>query len=68
MARDHTRPDLETERAEEEEAKASHRADRPPTAEEEAAADGEQLAQEVAANYKKAVETGAEVKGEGEIA
>jgi hypothetical protein len=54
MARDHARPDLETERAEEEVAKATHRADRPPTTEEEAAPDGEQLAEEVPANHNKA--------------
>lgn len=67
MADDQTRPDIETEAAEEQEARATHAADRPPTPEEEAAAEEEGLDPEVAASYKEAIERGAEVKGEGEI-
>ncbi len=55
-------------RAEEErEARASHTADRRPTTEEAAAADGGQLNPEVAEHEREMGTIGAEVKGEGQI-
>lgn len=52
---------------EDREAAAAHTADRPPTAEEEAAAEGNALDPEVAAHEREMGQIGAEVKGEGEI-
>jgi hypothetical protein len=49
------------------EASAAHRADRPPTAEEETAAEGNVLDPEVAEHEREMGKIGAEVKGEGEI-
>ena len=49
------------------EASASHTADRPPTAEEEAAAEGNTLDPEVAQHEREMGKIGAEVKGEGQI-
>jgi hypothetical protein len=49
------------------EASAAHSADRPPTAEEEAAADGNTPGPEVAEHEREMGKIGAEVKGEGEI-
>ena len=49
------------------EAAASHTADRPPTPEEEAAAESNTLDPDVAAHEREMGEIGAEVKGEGEI-
>jgi hypothetical protein len=49
------------------EASAAHSADRPPTAEEEAAADGNALDPEVAEHEREMGKIGAEVKGEGQI-
>ena len=43
------------------------RADRMPTPEEEREADKLELDDEVAANYKEAIEIGADVKGEGRV-
>lgn len=43
------------------------KADRMPTPDEERAADELELDDEVAKNYKEAIETGANVKGEGQI-
>ena len=43
------------------------KADRMPTADEERAADKLELDDDVAENYKEAIETGANVKGEGQI-
>jgi hypothetical protein len=43
------------------------KADRMPTPEEERAADELELDDDVAANYREAIETGANVKGEGRI-
>jgi hypothetical protein len=43
------------------------RADRMPTPEEEREADKLEVDDEVAANYKEAIEIGADVKGEGQI-
>jgi hypothetical protein len=49
------------------EASASHGADRPPTADEEAAAEGNTLDPEVAEHEREMGKIGADVKGEGEI-
>jgi hypothetical protein len=49
------------------EAGAAHTADRPPTAEEEAAAESNTLDPEVSDHEKEMGKIGAEVKGEGEI-
>jgi len=57
----------ETVRADESDARAAHTADRLPTPEEEAAADSNELDPAVAEAYEKAMERGANVKGEGEI-
>jgi hypothetical protein len=43
------------------------KADRMPTPDEERAADKLELDDDVAKNYKEAIETGANVKGEGQI-
>jgi len=56
-----------TKKAEEEEAAAAHVADRAPTAEEEADAEGQSLDEGVAEHYEEMAERGANVKGEGSI-
>ncbi len=56
-----------TKAEEEREARASHTADRPPTAEEAAAAVGNRLDPEVAEHEQEMGKFGAEVKGEGQI-
>ncbi len=56
-----------TRHEEDAEASATHDADRPPTAEEEAAAEGNELDPAVAAHEREMDRIGAEVKGEGEI-
>jgi hypothetical protein len=56
-----------TRTEEEREAGAAHKADRPPTAEEEAAADSNTLDPDVAAHEREMGRRGADVKGEGEI-
>ena len=48
-------------------ARATHGADRPPTPEEEAAAERNPLDPDVAQAYEDAIERGANVKGEGQI-
>ncbi len=48
-------------------AAAAHAADRPPTAQEEAAAEGNELKPSVDDHYREMAETGTEVRGEGEI-
>lgn len=48
-------------------ARAAHGSDRPPTPEEEAAAERNELDPKVAKAFKEAAERGANVKGEGEI-
>jgi hypothetical protein len=45
----------------------THAADRPPTPDEEAAAERNGLDPSVAASYEDAMATGANIKGEGEI-
>jgi hypothetical protein len=49
------------------EAAAAHTADRPPTPDEEAAAEGNTLDPEVSRHEREMGKTGADVKGEGEI-
>lgn len=61
-----TTPSDATQAAEETEASASHKADRPPTAEEEQAAPTE-ASGETSRDYKEMAERGANVEGEGEI-
>lgn len=67
MTMDHSRPDAETLDAEEKEARSEHGADRPPTPDEEHAAEQNDLDPEVASRAKEAAERGAEVEGEGAI-
>ncbi len=56
-----------TKQEEEREAHASHTADRPPTPDEEAAAEGNRLDPEVAEHEREMGQIGADVKGEGAI-
>jgi hypothetical protein len=61
-----TTPSEATKTAEETEAAAAHRADRPPTAEEEQAAP-KSASGETGKDYKEMAERGANVEGEGEL-
>ncbi len=61
-----TNPSDETRAAEEAQAQASHRADRPPTAEEEKAAPTS-ASPETGKSFEEMAEKGANVKGEGEL-
>lgn len=61
-----TEPNAGTQQAEEEEAKAPHDADRPPTSEEDSAAPTE-ADPGVASNFEDMAQKGANVKGEGEL-
>jgi hypothetical protein len=63
-----TFPDGETVDADRRDAVADHGADREPTPDEERLADEQQLDPEVAETYEEAIERGAHVRGEGEIA
>jgi hypothetical protein len=56
-----------TRSEEDREAKAAHTADRPPTSDEEAAAEANALDPEVSAHEREMDKLGADVKGEGEI-
>lgn len=56
-----------TEQAEQEDEQQTARADRPPTPDEERAAETQKLDPKVAQAYKEAAERGAAVSGEGEI-
>jgi hypothetical protein len=63
-----TTPDDQTLAEDERDAKASHQADRAPTAEEEREADANPpVSEESAEAYAEAIERGADVKGEGQI-
>ena len=66
-----TGPDAEVQQAtkdeEAREAAAAHTADRPPTSDEEAAAEGNTLEPGVAEHEQEMGRIGAEVKGEGEV-
>ncbi len=69
---DDTRPDAATREAERAEATSGHDADRPPTADEEAAADRSRRAfaddsERVEEHYEEMSDMGAHVKGEGSI-
>ena len=70
---DNTEPDDGTREAERSDAGRSYKADRPPTPEEDAAADREREEtdaddrEKVAEHYEEMTELGAHVKGEGEI-
>jgi hypothetical protein len=57
----------ETVAADEADAHAAHRADRMPTPEEEAAAEGNEVDPSVAEAYEQSMERGANVEGEGQI-
>jgi hypothetical protein len=63
---DRTRPDEKTRKAGEADAKARHAPDRPPTADEEAAAPDE-ADDSTRAAYQEMTETGADAKGEGRV-
>jgi len=67
MADDHTEVSDATREAEREESEAPHRADRPPTPDEESVADSRSVDPEVKEHYEEMMETGAEVEGEGRI-
>jgi hypothetical protein len=67
MNDEHTHVSEATQKAEAEEADAPHRADRPPTAEEEEAVEGRQVDPDVRAHYRQMTELGAEEVGEGRI-
>ena len=56
-----------TRQVDEEDARASHGADRMPTPDEERRADELELDPDVAESYDEAIERGANVKGEGQI-
>ena len=68
MADERTTPSTTTSEAEAEAALAAHDSDREPTPEEERRADENELDPDVADAYREAIETGAEVKGEGQVA
>ena len=63
-----TFPDGDTVKADRRDAAADHQPDRMPTPEEERLADEQPLDPDVAEAYETALERGASVKGEGEIA
>jgi hypothetical protein len=65
---EHTKPSTETRAAEREEADARHDADRPPTADEDAAAEDLEVDPDAAQHYEEMAERGAKQKGEGRIA
>lgn len=67
MATDHTRPSAETRAAEANEAVSRHDADRPPTPDEEQAAEQTSVDPSVARAAREAAERGAAAKGEGRI-
>lgn len=67
MPPEHSEVDDETKAADERDSVTAHRADRPPTPEEEAIADELTLDPEVAEHYEEMNEIGANVKGEGRI-
>ncbi len=61
------RPTPETRAADRRDAAAAHRADRPPTPEEERLADQQELDPEVAAAAKEMAARGARTQGEGRL-
>lgn len=66
---DPDRTDAATRAADEDDALAPHIADRPPTPDEEEAAEaaGTEVPDSVAEAYREAAETGADIEGEGRI-
>jgi hypothetical protein len=62
-----TTEDPRHDRTDEEDIAATHGSDRPPTAEEEAAAERTELSEDAARHYQEAIERGADIKGEGEV-
>lgn len=64
---DRTKPDAATRAEDAREAASEHEADRPPTPEEEQAADKQSLDPGVAEAHKEANERGAAAEGEGRI-
>jgi hypothetical protein len=64
---EHTKPSPETRAEEREEAKAAHEPDRPPTADEEAAAADLKIDADAAEHYEEMAERGAKQQGEGRI-
>ena len=62
-----TRPNQETRAAERAEAQADHGAPQVPTAEEEQAAERNDVSSDVAENYEEMTERGANQQGEGRI-
>jgi len=68
MTEPDTTPDDQTVAEDERDARAAHQADRPPTAEEEAAAEqAPPVSPESSEAYAESIERGAKVKGEGQI-
>jgi hypothetical protein len=67
MSDDRTRPDEQTREAERAEAEQHASAGRMPTAEEEAAAEGNEPGDDVAEHEREMVERGAHQKGEGRL-
>lgn len=67
MSPDPDATDDATRQVDEDDAQASHGADRMPTAEEERIADDLELDPDVAEAYEDAIERGANVEGEGKI-
>jgi hypothetical protein len=65
--RDHTRPSEDTVEEEEAEARHGHEPDRPPTPEEEEAAEEQRSDPSVAEHEKEMQERGAHQKGEGRL-
>jgi hypothetical protein len=63
----HTNPDAQTRAAEAEQARKTAGPDRPPTAEEAAAADGNTLDSSVSAHEREMNERGAHQQGEGRL-
>ncbi len=64
---DRTEPDEQTRQAESEDARSPHQPDRAPSPEEEELAEELSPDPEVARHYEEMAETGAEIKGEGQI-
>lgn len=62
-----THTDAATQQADERDATAAHRADRPPTPDEERAAEQNDLDPKTAEAYEEMAKRGAQVQGEGQI-
>jgi hypothetical protein len=64
---DHTNPSRETRAEEAEQARRDHTADRPPTPDEEAAAETNEVSDEARQGYQEMAERGAHQEGEGRL-